>query len=314
MPTQAPLSNPPTFSPAPKLPTWFGVGGGTTRFATPATITQLSALLAIDPHLKVLGDGANLLVDDAGIDDLVVRLSAPDFTHVSTNLKTGEVHAGAGTHLFALINRTVKEGLAGLETLAGIPATLGGAIVMNAGGAFGQIADVIERVHALDRSGNTITLGKRDIHFNYRKSGLNHLIITSADLKLTPSDPAQLAKRKQEINDYKLRTQPMSANSAGCCFKNPTLPHDLTHNGEPLGKKGQRVSAGMLIDRASLKGLTHNTAQVSEQHANFLVTPDKHSGKARDIIDLMTIVETRVKATFGVTLEREVVVWQRKSS
>lgn len=301
----------PVLTPNPRLPTWFGVGGGTTRFASPTTIAQLATLLAIDPNLKVLGDGANLLIDDAGIDDLVVRLSGAEFSQVTSDPKTGVLHAGAGVHLFALINRTVKEGLAGLETLAGIPATLGGAIVMNAGGAFGQIADVIERVHALDRRGNTVTLEKRVIDFSYRKSGLNHLIITGADLKLTPSDPAQLAKRKQEINDYKLRTQPMSANSAGCCFKNPTLPHDIIHNGEPLGKKGTRVSAGMLIDRAGLKGLTHNTAKVSEQHANFLVTPDKNSGKARDIIELMGIVESRVRNAFGVTLEREVVVWQK---
>lgn len=103
----------------------------------------------------------------------------------------------------------------------------------------------------------------------------------------------------------------MSANSAGCCFKNPTLSYNVVHNSQSLGQVGQRVSAGMLIDRAGLKGLTHNTACVSEQHANFLITPDKNTGKARDIIDLMTIVEARVKDAFGVTLEREVVVWQR---
>lgn len=292
------------------IKTWFGIGGSAARFAKPRTPDDLRTCLAIDPALRVLGDGANLLVDDDGIDDLVVSLDAPGLAKIEVlDADKGLVRAGAGVHIFKLMNTTIRSGLGGLEVLAGVPATLGGAIVMNAGGAFGQIADVIERVYALDRSGREVVLERSDINFSYRHSGLTHLIVTAADLRLTRGDAAALEARKKEINDYKLRVQPMSANSAGCCFKNPTLPHAI----EGIGEAGKRVSAGLLIDRAGLKGLRHQTARVSDLHGNFLVVDDKSIGKARDVIALMDIVNTRVHDRFGVHLDREVVVWSKHS-
>lgn len=292
------------------IKTWFGIGGSAARFAKPRTADDLRTCLAIDPALRVLGDGANLLVDDDGIDDLVVSLDAPGLAKIEVlDADKGLVRAGAGVHIFKLMNTTIRSGLGGLEVLAGVPATLGGAIVMNAGGAFGQIADVIERVYALDRSGREVVLERSDINFSYRHSGLTHLIVTAADLRLTRGDTAALEARKKEINDYKLRVQPMSANSAGCCFKNPTLPHAI----EGIGETGKRVSAGLLIDRAGLKGLRHQTARVSDLHGNFLVVDDKSIGKARDVIALMDIVATRVHDRFGVHLDREVVVWSKHS-
>ncbi|HLP83016.1 MAG TPA: UDP-N-acetylmuramate dehydrogenase [Phycisphaerales bacterium] len=290
------------------IKTWFGIGGSAARFAKPRTADDLRTCLAIDPALRVLGDGANLLVDDDGINDLVVSLDAPALAKIEVmDAEKGLVRAGAGVHIFKLMNTTIRSGLGGLEVLAGVPATLGGAIVMNAGGAFGQIADVIERVYALDRAGREVVLERGDINFSYRHSGLTHLIVTAADLRLTPGDAAALEARKKEINDYKLRVQPMSANSAGCCFKNPTLPHAI----EGIGEAGKRVSAGLLIDRAGLKGLRHQTARVSDLHGNFLVVDDKSFGKARDVIALMDIVTARVHDRFGVRLDREVVVWSR---
>jgi UDP-N-acetylmuramate dehydrogenase len=292
------------------IPTWFGVGGRASRFARPGSVEELATLLAVDPNLRVLGDGANLLVDDDGVDDLVVSLASPasDFTRVTMH-EDGRVHAGAGVHLFKLMNQTVRAGLGGLEVLAGVPASLGGAIVMNAGGTYGQIADVVERVHGLDRAGNRVTLERPEIRFSYRRSGLNHLLITNAELRLAKGDPAALEQRKKQINDAKLASQPMSAHSAGCCFKNPTLGEDVVLAGQVLGLRGQRVSAGMLIDRAGCKGLRHGTASVSVQHANFLTVDSKETGKARDVIELMGEVERRVRDAFGVALEREVVVW-----
>lgn len=290
------------------IPTWFGVGGAAHRFARPRTIADLRTCLAVDPHLRVLGDGANLLVDDTGVDELVVHLGQGDFVRIE-RLDERRLRVGAGVNLFKLINSTVGEGLGGLEVLAGVPASVGGALAMNAGGAFGEIASVVERVHLLTRAGDEVSLERAQIPFGYRHSGLSEhaggSIITGADLCLTPADPAQLAQRKKEINDYKLRTQPMRDSSAGCCFKNPTLALDVAG----IGQAGQRVSAGMLIDRAGLKGLRHGTALVSEVHANFLVVPDKKTGKARDVIELMERVEREVFERFGVRLQREVVVW-----
>lgn len=294
------------------IPTWFGVGGRAERLVRPRSIDQLRLALELDPHLRVLGDGANLIVDDEGVKELVVVLDAPIFRTPRIDDASGCVHAPAGADLRRLINETVRRGLAGLEGLAGIPATIGGAIVMNAGGAFGQIADVVERVHALDRSGRVLTLERDRIAFDYRTSGLNDLVITAADLRLRPLPATErdaLRRRLIEVSDYKKRSQPLAARSAGCAFRNPTLHHDLTLPTGEAFPAGTRVSAGLLLDRAGCKGLTLGSARVSEVHANF-ITAEK-DGRAGDVIRLMNLAAERVRERFGVCLEREVVVWSR---
>lgn len=289
------------------IPTWFGVGGRADRLAHPSTLEELQVLLAAAPDLRVLGDGANLLVDDAGVGELVVRLDRGEFQRVDVSAD-GRVRVGAGVHLFKLINRTVHAGLAGLEVLAGIPASVGGALAMNAGGAFGQIADVVERVHALDpASGRAVTLDKREVGFAYRSGGvLRGLVVTSAELSLDPTDPARVTARRDQCNAYKLRTQPMNAHSAGCCFKNPTLRAELPG----VGKAGERVSAGLLIDLAGLKGTRIGGAEINQRHGNFIVV-DKEHATASDVLRLMDAVTARVLDFFAVRLEPEVVVWRR---
>jgi len=297
------------------ISTWFHVGGGADRFARPKNAEQLSECLRIDPALRVLGDGANLLVDDEGVGSLVVTLADGEFSNVRVDdHHTGDsvlATVGAGVNLPKLINQTVRLGLAGLETLGGIPASIGGALVMNAGGAFGQIADVVERVFALRRDGTLVTLSRDQIAFGYRRSGLNDLIVTGAELRLVRAGASQLRQKHLDVMAYKKRTQPMADNSAGCAFKNPTLSADLeTTDGQgPIGTKGQRVSAGMLIDRAGCKGLRVRTASVSDRHGNFL-TADT-GGRARDVIDLIGEVRRRVRDRFGVELHTEVVIWTR---
>jgi UDP-N-acetylmuramate dehydrogenase len=130
------------------IATWFKVGGSADRFARPTDADQLRQALELDPDLKVLGDGANLLVDDDGIDSLVVTLEG--LNTIEWDAAAGLLTVGAGVNLPKLITQTIRDGLAGLEVLGGIPASLGGALVMNAGGAFGQIADLVERVFALE--------------------------------------------------------------------------------------------------------------------------------------------------------------------
>lgn len=297
------MSTPLTIEPLNPIPTWFRVGGGTSRFSRPLTALQLASCLVIDSKLKVLGDGANLLVDDEGIDDLVVSLDSGDFAAVE--FEGDLVRVGAGVNLPKLVTESVRRGLAGLEGLGGIPATIGGAIVMNAGGAFGQIADVVSRVHALRRDGQMVTLTRSEIDFGYRRSGLNHLLITGAELQLRSADPVALREQLKHVMAYKSKSQPLGDDSAGCCFKNPTLAADL----DGIGTAGARVSAGLLIDRAGLKGLVVGGARVSDRHGNFLVA--EPGGKARDVIHLMALVTQRVAERFGVTLEPEVVVWRR---
>ena len=286
------------------IPTWFGIGGRADRFAAPASAAALRRCLEIDPALRVLGEGANLLVDDDGVPGLVVALTAPAFTGAEFD-DDGVVRVGAGADLPRLVVESVRRGLAGLEGLGGIPATIGGALVMNAGGAFGQIADAVARVHAVDRAGRDVTLERADIPFGYRAGGLRDLVVTGAELRLTPADPAALRARLKDVMAYKKASQPMADNSAGCCFKNPTLAADL----EGVAGAGTRVSAGLLIDRAGLKGVAVGGARVSERHGNFVVTAP--GAKARHVIDLMALIVRAVHDRFGVTLHPEVVIWSR---
>jgi UDP-N-acetylmuramate dehydrogenase len=286
------------------IPTWFGIGGRAERFAQPESVEGLRRCVGMDPALRVLGDGANLLVDDDGVGELVVTLSAPAFTQVRWG-ESGMVTAGAGANLPKLITEAVRRGLGGVEGLGGIPASLGGAVRMNAGGAFGQIADAVARVHGVDRAGRSVSLERDEIEFSYRHSGLEGLIITSVELELHEEDPGQLRARLKEVMEYKKKSQPMADRSAGCVFKNPTLHQDLPG----IGPRGERVSAGMLIDRAGAKGTRVGGASVSPRHGNFIVTDS--GARARDVIELMGVVVARVRESFGVELEREVVVWGR---
>lgn len=291
------------------IPTWFEVGGHADRLARPASPEDVRRCLELDPRLRVLGDGANLLVDDAGVGELVVAFTDPGMSRATIDPATGFVHAMAGAKLPRLVTDTVRQGLGGLEGLGGIPATLGGAMVMNAGGSFGQIADVVVRVHAMDRRGRELTLERSEIGFGYRRSGLGGLVLLSAELRLEAGDPAALRGRLKEVMAYKAGSQPMANKSAGCAFKNPTITSPVKGLPEGQGEVGSRVSAGMLIDLAGCKGLRVGGAEVSRGHANFLVT---HPGAtASDVIRLMEEVERRVLDRFGVRLEREVVVWRR---
>ncbi len=295
------------------IPTWFGIGGRAERFATPRSTEDLIRCVEVDPSVRVLGDGANLLVDDDGVPELVISLKSDAFDTTAIERDKPLVTAGAGADLPRLILDTSRMGLAGLEGLGGIPATVGGAAIMNAGGAFGQIADRITRVHAVDRTGRRVTLAREQIDFKYRHSGLNHLIITSVEFELVPDDPATVRARLKDVMAYKKGSQPMANNSAGCAFKNLALDRDFAAvrtTGERVEiPVGRRVPAGLLIDLSGCKGLRVGGASVSPLHANFIVT--EKEATARDVIMLMDEVIRRVHGEFGVTLEREVVVWSR---
>lgn len=293
------------------IPTWFGIGGGADALARPRSPDHLRALLADYDRVRVLGDGANLLVDDAGVDGLVIAMDAMRRVGAPERVRgSGEVilSAEAGAQLPRLINDAVRDGLSGLEALGGIPATLGGAVMMNAGGAFGQIADAVERVHAFTRSGEEVTLRRADIDFGYRRSGLQGLIITAVDLRLHPGDPAALRDRHLEVMRYKKQSQPMADRSAGCVWKNPEVPAGWSG---PRSPDGTRISAGYLIDQAGLKGLRSGGASVSPVHANFVVIDHGHAAAAADVMSLMRDVRRRVFDRFGVTLDPEVVIWRR---
>jgi UDP-N-acetylmuramate dehydrogenase len=279
------------------IPTWIGVGGRADALLAPATEAELRDAIDAwaDRPIRVLGDGANLLVDDDGVDGLVIateRLTEAQW------LEDGLLRAQAGANLPRLIVESVRRGLAGLEGLAGVPASLGGAIRMNAGGAFGEIGACVESVRVAKPGDEVRTLTRDEIPFAYRRSGIEGVIL-SADLRLTPAEHGPLRERLKEVMAKKKASQPLAADSAGCAFKNPTID-------------GARAAAGRLIDEAGCKGLRIGGAEVSAEHANFIFT---HPGAtARDVLALMAAVAERVRERFGVELEREVVVWRRGES
>ena len=272
--------------------TWFGVGGSAKYFIQPRDIPSLQAIVARlrDQEIPILvqGSGANLLVNDAGVNAAVVCLNTPEFKKTSTAKTT--VTASAGKDVQQLVRECTHAGLSGLECLAGIPGSVGGEIRMNAGGAFGDIGSAVSSVTVMDLHGQLTTLDKDDLVFEYRKSSITAKFILSATFELAEDDPARIVNKFKEIWMFKKNSQPLADNSAGCIFKNP-----------------RGLSAGALIDQAGLKGATLGGAEVSTKHANFITA--KKGSKAADIHALITLVKERVKEKFDVTLETEVVIW-----
>jgi UDP-N-acetylmuramate dehydrogenase len=278
--------------------TWYGIGGKARILARPSSVQQLAALASRAHELKiptyVLGGGANLLVADAGVEGLVIRLDDPCFQQVK--IEGNIVTAGAGCDLFKLVPDLARAGLGGLEVLAGIPGTVGGAVRMNAGGIYGDIGKSVRRVQVMDGSGQVYYRDRDDLIFSYRKSNIAARYILEAEFELTIEGADYLMKRVKEVFAVKSNSQPLAANSAGCSFKNP-----------PPAENGEKLAAGKLIDLAGLKGYRSGGAEISPIHANFVVA---HPGcTAGDILAVMDHAQRTVEECFGIKLEREVVVW-----
>lgn len=283
------------------IETWFGIGGGADRLARPESVDELRQCLRIDVDLKIMGDGANLLVADGGVRELVVSLERLNLSEIRDD---GLVRAQAGMDLPRLVLDTVRAGLDGLHTLAGVPATVGGAVAMNAGGKYGNTFDHLVEVTTIDRDGELRTEPASAFNAGYRDGGLNGRVAIEAVFQLTPGDATDVRERFKAIMAEKKHSQPMGERCAGCVFKNPVLAHAI----DGIGAAGDRVGAGLLIDRAGCKGMAAGGASVSERHANFMVV-EKNRATAADVIELVGRVQAAVRGRFGVELETEVVIW-----
>lgn len=272
--------------------TWFQLGGPAQFFAQPNSQDELAALVRRareeDLPVRLLGGGSNILVRDQGVPGLVIQLSAPAFCEVQVT-KQGAT-AGAGVKLGHLISTTVREGLAGLEALVGIPGTLGGALHGNAGSHGGDIGQWTCHATVMTRDGEILERTREDLVFAYRQSSLDELAILSAKFQLDSDDPEELTKRMQKQWIVKKASQPLGHQSAGCIFKNP-----------------RGMSAGMLIDQAGLKGTKVGGAEVSDRHANFIVAGE--GAKSDDVLQLIDQVRERVKERLGIELELEIEIW-----
>lgn len=272
--------------------TWLRVGGPAQYFLTPRSVEELSQVLQVchstGVPVRLLGSGSNLLVRDEGVAGAVVQLSAPEFAKIQ--IDGSNCRIGAGVLLSHVISETVRAGLAGFETLAGIPGTIGGALVGNTGGRHGDIGSLVKSISALDLEGNPVERTVDSLQFGYRISGLEDLVIISAEFELQPQSSEEITDRLRQIWVTKKASQPLASQSVGCIFKNP-----------------RGSSAGELIEKAGLKGTRLGGAEVSNRHANFLVT---HEGATSDdVLRLMDLVKSKVAAQFGVHLEPEVRIW-----
>lgn len=286
------------------LRSWFTAGGTADNLVHPADNETLAEIVRrcrrSGTPLRILGEGANLLVSDDGVDGIVLQLDAPAFTASTFNVE-GSVElmqVGAGGNLMKVVLDAAKRGLSGFNHLAGIPASIGGAIRMNAGGKYGAIGDHVHAVTCLSRSGEIRVYPREELEFTYRCTNIPDPIVLSAVFRVEPADPVQLQAQYKEIFAWKQSTQPMNEKSAGCMFRNPIDPGT-----------GERISAGGVIDRAGLKGLRSGTAEVSTLHANFIALD--RGGRADDAITLSEDVARRVLESSDIHLEREVVVWRR---
>jgi len=283
--------------------THFVVGGKVDTLVRPKSVDALSKMLRrchdSQVPFRILGKGANLLVDDDGVDGIVVKLDDACFkqTRYHRTNNVDSLHAMAGADLATTLMETVRNGLDGLTAMAGIPASVGGAIRMNAGGKFGSISDSLETITCLTSMGELVTHAKKDIRFSYRESRISEPIILSSTFILQKCDPIKIRDKVKEIFEWKRSRQPLADSSAGCAFKNPLL------------QDGTRISAGKLIDNAGLKGHSVGGASISSQHANFIITTK--DATARNVIDLMQKVRERVEEKTQIHLENEVVVWSR---
>jgi UDP-N-acetylmuramate dehydrogenase len=272
--------------------TSLGVGGPIRALLRPRTASALAALLAEMRRerfaFRILGGGANVAGGPGPFEDPVILTRT---LRQEPAFEGTRVRAGAGFNIKRLVRACVGRGLAGLEWAEGIPGTIGGAIVMNAGSYGGEVAQVIREVAWLAPDG---TLRRRHVgpeDFAYRTSPFrSEGVVVEGAFQLSEEDPRLLEERMRDFQGRRLRSQPPGERSAGCVFKNP--PGD---------------SAGRVIDAAGLKGLAVGGASVSDVHANFIV--NRGDATSEDVFALIDRIKDRVLKATGIALEEEVVRW-----
>ncbi|NMW85518.1 UDP-N-acetylmuramate dehydrogenase [Peptoniphilus sp. AGMB00490] len=235
----------------------------------------------------ILGNCTNVIVKDNGFDGIIIKLKNKlrDIKKVGNT----EIYAGAGVSLKKVSEFAMENSLTGLEFAHGIPGSLGGGVVMNAGAYDGEMKNVIKSVRLLDENLRIIELSGEDMSFSYRHSLVQErdLIVLGATFALSHGDKDEIKEKYEEFDRRRAEKQPLDKPSAGSTFKRP---------------KG--YFAGKLIDDSGLRGFTHNGAGISEKHCGFVVNKDNAS--AKDVLETIEIVQKVVQDKFGVKMEREV--------
>lgn len=237
----------------------------------------------------VIGSGSKLLIKKKKI-PLAIHLGSADFKRCIA--RGTDIIAGAGVALSKLISTAYEHNLGGLEFLSGIPATVAGAVMLNAGVSWPkriELGSFVSWLKVMDRNGKVMSLGRKDLAFGYRSSNLKDYIILVVKFRLGKTKKRLIKSRMQKFRNYRLKTQGSGSHSAGCIFKNPDAE-----------------SSGRLIDLCGLKGRRIGDALISDKHANFIVNQGKAS--SADILALMRLTQEEVRKKFKINLEPEIQV------
>jgi len=269
--------------------TSYKIGGPADVMVCPRSVGGIQAALRVAREHRVpvfiLGGGSNLLVRDGGLRGLVLNLYG---TLKELRAQGEEVTAGGGAKVTALVNFCARRGLAGLEPMAGVPGSVGGAVKGNAGAFGATISDHLAAVRLLEVAGEERVLSRETLHFAYRQSSLTEgEVVLSATFGLRRADPTALQEKVARILEERKAKQPVEWRSAGSVFKNP--PGDF---------------AGRLIEACGLKGTREGGAAISERHANVIV--NSGNARAEDVLALMRRMREAVREKFGITLSPEV--------
>lgn len=270
--------------------TTFRIGGPADYYLCPHSTKELQEVIKICKEEKlpyfILGNGSNLLVSDKGYRGAVIQLGK-NFSDIS--VEENRITAKCGALLSKLAAEALEEGLAGMEAVSGIPGTLGGAVVMNAGAYGGEMKDIVEEVKVLDENGEILVFSGEEMKFGYRSSIVKEkgYTVLSAVLALRKGDRTEIREKMADFKERRVSKQPLDMPSAGSTFKRP-----------------EGYFAGKLIMDAGLRGFTVGGAQVSEKHCGFVV--NKGNATAEDVRTLIREVQAKVKEQFGVALETEV--------
>jgi UDP-N-acetylmuramate dehydrogenase len=268
--------------------TSLAIGGPAEFYADVSTLDELIALRKAVAEHKIpvffIGAGSNLLVSDDGIKGLVIHLQGK---LRQATIQGTEVTAWAGMWMPTFVKQCAEQGLGGIESLIGVPGTIGGGLVMNAGTREGVLGDVVASVDILDETGKVRTLTPEALGFTYRRSALEGSWIVSTVLRLNAVEKSSIMARIDELLRYRTQTQPIGTSNCGSVFKNP---------------KGS--AAAQWVEKAGFKGVRCGGAQVSERHANFIIN-DRHA-KAQDVRQLMKQIQDKVFEKFGIKLEPEI--------
>ncbi len=280
--------------------TSFQVGGPADAFAVPGNLGVLTELIRElgqrNVKFLIIGHGTNLLVKDNGFRGVIIVLRG-GLNHIIEYSKDGIVGAMAGAPLSRLCRFAIKNGLSGINFALGIPGTVGGGIVTNAGTRLGSIGDILNKVKVILPDGEIRTINREKLRFSYRQllwendsagNTVSAPVIVSGSFTLTPDDPEKIRKEARSIVMWRKERQPSWLPSAGCFFKNPD----------------SEKTAGQLIDLAGLKGKSLGGAEISSRHANFII--NRKNASAADILALMIMIQETIWKKFNIILEPEV--------